>query len=98
MKVCKICEVEKPDDEYYERKKGSGKFFVFCKDCFRERQRRYHENNIEQERKRLRKYYYDKKKERDDFIEGVNEVVTNKKPEPTKNKISDADLLGLFSS
>ena len=64
MKICKICKTEKDDSEYYERKKGSGRFFVFCKDCFRERQRIYHSNNLEKERERLRLYYHKKKSEK----------------------------------
>ena len=61
MKVCKICEVEKDESEYYERKKGSGILFVFCKDCFRARQRKYHNENLEKERARLKLYYAKKK-------------------------------------
>ena len=61
MKICNECKLEKNDDDFYERKKGSGRFFIFCKDCFRERQKRYYNNNLEKEKERLKKYYREKK-------------------------------------
>ena len=58
MRECKICHKVKSIEEFYLRKSGRSKGWIFkdCKQCNRERGKKYHLENIERERLRMRRY------------------------------------------
>lgn len=41
MRVCRVCEIEKPLSEYYSNKRSKGGYYNYCKSCAFEKKRDY---------------------------------------------------------
>lgn len=76
MRVCSKCGISKDNHEFYFRKRGprSGKYYEKCKDCMKQRGRKYYHDNKDRQLRlaliRRRKSYYIKR----DYVNKVKDV------------------------
>ena len=62
-KTCKKCGVDKPHAEFSKKKASKDGLQYNCKACARERNKKWHEENKEQQREYKKKYYEENKEQ-----------------------------------